>query len=292
MSVFVPAKDSVLRAINAANSASYTLNDIVLSTPKPVAGTWREGTTSHNSFLKISANPAGGLDGSSYYTFDRLNLGDFNYFKPSRPLPAYGVNTTKDLLRNILYYFGLNIQDDDILDEPVSLTNGAGTVTINANPNSYGWLGSLSFEVSPGGADLAGLITTKALNGLNYPVEDPNSISALMYMYPYDFTASRDALLALTQGSALTQGQADALVTMIKAKDTGSGAALWNSDAGQNTWSLAGATVFFNGLNNSGLPTNSKYKYAVGLELRAGVTAPVGRFYLQFSDPEDPNSAE
>lgn len=291
MSVFVASKDSVLRALNASNSSSYTFNDVQFSKPLPVAGSWREGTTAHNTLIKVSANPTGPLEGSQYYTYDRLSLNDFSKFKPTRPLQVYNPQTTKDLLRNIQYYFGLNIQADDIIDEPLSLVDGSGTVVLKAHSDSLGWIGQIDFAVTPGGADLAALTTTKALNGLNYPIADPTKISGLMYCYPMDFTPYRDTLLAIPQDGTLTQAQADAIVPMLKALDSGgAGATLWNSTAGNVNWSIAGATVFYNGLNSAAFPTNSKFKYVLGLELRADVNVPVGRFYLQYSDPVDPNS--
>ena len=293
MSVFIDSKQALLNYLNAANSTTqFTLTNLVWSDPKPIAGTWMEGTTTKNTFVKVTAAAGAGFEGKTTIKYDRLKLSNFANFKPTRTLKAYKPLTTHDLLPNILYYFGLVLGPQDIVNEPVTLVNGVGTVTLKAKDNSPLWLDQLTFDVTEGGANLDTSLTVKALNGLNYPVADPTTqTSALLYVYPLNFTAYRDELLAMTEGT-LTQTQADRLVVMLKALDKGPGAALWNSDGSSKLWSVAGAKVIFSGLNSMAFPTNQSYKYAMCLELRDDVTTPTGRFYLHFSDPDNPNSAD
>lgn len=290
MSVFQAPLANLMGYINAANGLALVASDLTFSQPKPTDGTWQGVATTKNT--KITLRPATGkYVGKVTVVYDRLQLGDFVKFRPSTPVPAYQITKVHDLLPALIGAWGLNLTTDDVENDDLGLTNGAGTFTLRAKATSLIWLGSVPVTVAVGGADLMALTKVTNLPGLNYPVSDPAQTSALVYMYPYDFTANRDALLAITSGSTLTSDQATALVNMIKAVDTGVGKALWNADAAQTAWSLAGAKVFFNGINTAALPTNSKFKYALGLELRSDVTIPTGRFYLQYNDPEDPNAA-
>lgn len=289
MSVFQKPLANLLGYINSANGLSLLADDLSFSVPKPTDGTWQGVSTAKNTKLTLRPK-TNKYTGKVTVVYDRLNLSDFKKFKPSLPVLAYGITTVYALLPSILSSWGLNLTTDDVVDGPLNLTNGAGTFTLTAKDTSLIWLGSIDVTVAVGGADLSALTTVTNLPGLNYPVSDTSQTSALVYMYPYDFTSSRDTLLALTSGSTLTADQATSLANLIKAVDTGAGAALWNADASSTQWSLSGAKVFFNGINTSALPTNSKYKYALGIELRSDVTIPSGRFYLQYSDPDDPNA--
>lgn len=293
MSIFINSKQALLNYLNGANSTTlFTLTNLVWSQPQPVAGSWMEGTTLKNTFMKVNAAPDAPFKGRQTIKWDRLELGDFSHFKPTRGLPAYLPATTHDLIPNILYYFGLFLTTDDIVSEPVVLdVQGAGTVTITAKPTSVLWTGSLSFDVVQGGANIATLLVNKELDGLKYPVSDPaTQTSALIYAYPMDMTAYRDQFLAIAEGT-LTQEQATLIVNALKAVDSGTAKALWTDTAGATAWALAGAKVVHNGLNGLAYPTNQSYKYIMALELRADVTVPTGRFFLHYNDPDDPNSA-
>lgn len=294
MSVFIDSKTAVLNNLNADNATTlFTAANLAMSDPKPIAGTWMEGTTTKNTYMKVSAAAGATFKGKGTIKYNRLQMGDFSHFKPTRGLKAYAPVTTKDLLPNILYYFGLYFTLKDIIDEPVTLDgNGAGVVTLRANPTSPIWLGSLSFNVVQGGANLASALSVVNLNGLNYPVTDGNSqTSALLYVYPFDATASRDTLLPIAEG-ALSDANALALANLFKTLDLGAGAALWNADPANKLWSLQGATIVHNGLNSLAYPTNQSFKYVMTIDLRGDVTLPTGRFYLHYNDPDNPNSAD
>ncbi|MNK70702.1 hypothetical protein D3C87_901340 [compost metagenome] len=107
-------------------------------------------------------------------------------------------------------------------------------------------------------------------------------------MYGLDFTESKAILEAYQVGTVLGAGDT-ALRDAIKAIDTNAGKSLWNLTPGSTTWSLAGAEVVYSGINSALLPTNSSYKYVLGLLLRGDVTTPPGVMYLHYNDPVDPN---
>lgn len=292
MSVFLQSKKSLLSYLNATNGTTvFDEDNLILSQPAPVAGTWLDEVTDKNTYLKVTAAPTAPFKGRATIRYDRLNLGDFAHFRPVRQLPAYQPATTHDLLPAILYYYGLNIGPDDVEDTPLSLTGGAGTVTLVAKATSFIWLGSLTFDVIEGGADLNELITVASLEGLDYPVPNPDTqVSALLYVYPMDATNYRDQLLLIPDDAILTSGDAETLRSALTALDTGVGKNLWNTSNASTEWSLEGATVVFNGLNSLAYPTNQAYKYVMAVELRVGVTVPTGIFYLHYNDPEDPDS--
>lgn len=298
MSVFINSKRSLLEYLNNSNGTTmFTLENLVFSDPAPIAGTWREETTDKNTFMKVNAAEAAGFKGRTVITYNRLELGDFDHFKPAakRVLQVYQPSTVHDILSNILYYWGLFLTEDDIENDPITLDeNGSGSVVLRAKPTSPIWMGELGIDLVIGGANIQDLLAVTDLNGLNYPVDDPaTQTSALLYVYPFDMTEWRDELLMIEDdGHVLTEAEAQSLVDKLKAVDLGAGAALWNSDSESTEWSLDGASVFHNGLNSLAYPTNQAYKYVIGIDFKEGNTIPSGRMYLHYNDPDDPNSAD
>lgn len=294
MSIFINPRQSLMDYINAANASSrFTLINTLLSVPAPVAGTWREGTTTKNTYVKATAAPTADFKGNTVLVYDRLQLGDFRHFRPTRQLPCYQVDSVHDILSNILYYYAIKLNVEDVEDDPIVLDgDGKGTVTVRAKPGSMIWLGSVTFDIIPGGALIDNYLQATTLNGLNYPVDDfTTQTSALIYAYGYDFTGYRDLLLPIDDGAAITPAQALTLVEAMKSLDKGVGALLWTGvDAVATTWNLFGATAVYNGLNSIEYSSNPAYKYILVLELAATVTKPSGRFILHYNDPEDPNA--
>lgn len=60
---------------------------------------------------------------------------------------------------------------------------------------------------------------------------------------------------------------------------------LWNTQADLYEYSLTGAEVLYNGLNNHSLPTFSIFKYALCISFPERSVAPCGRLYLCWNDP-------
>jgi hypothetical protein len=294
MSIFITPKQSIMDYINAANGVTrFTTLNTVLSTPQPVAGTWREGTTTKNTFVKATAAPGADFKGKTYLVYDRLQLGDFRHFRPTRTLPCYQVTSVHQILSNILYYYAIRLGVDDVEDDPIVLDGqGKATITVRAKPGSLVWLGSVTFDIVPGGALIDTYMSATNLNGLNYPVDDfTTQTSALIYTYGYDFSLYRDQFLLIDDGGVITQPQAQLIADALKALDKGIGAALWvGVNATATLWNLFGATCVYNGLNTIEYSSNPAYKYIMVLELAGTVTKPSGRFILHYNDPEDPNA--
>lgn len=296
MSIFIDPKQSLMDYVNAANGTTrFTVNNVLFSNPAPIAGTWREGTTLKNTYLKATAAPTADFKGKTILVYDRLNLGDFSHFRATRQLPCYQVDSVHDILSNILYYYAIKLTTDDVEDDPITLDGqGKGTVTVRAKTTSLKWLGSLTFDIVPGGALVTQYLQATTLNGLNYPVTDETTqTSALVYCYGLDFTGFRDAFLTIEDEQVITPADALKVVDALKAVDKGTAAALWTGvDATATLWNIFGATVVYNGLNSLAYSSNPAYKYILVLELAGTVTKPTGRFILHYNDPEDPNAIE
>lgn len=286
MSYMTPSLVDVLSAINTANSTAYTTNDITFGKPEALAGTWKGQVTTRNTGIRVSAKAGGAYQGGRDLTYDRLNLASLTAtnlagFKCS----AYNVTDVHSLLPMLKYWTGIQFGTDDLENSPL-VDNGdtTKTATLTAKVDSLGWIGSATLVVTKGSASIDELITVTSLNGLNYPTANDQDTFGALYLYPYDFTSYFSTLSAISPG-VITDAQADAIAAMLLATDLGSGKALWTNTPGATAWNLADATVVSNGLNTPALPTNSAYKYVMGLQLDSSVLTPAGLMYLHYNDP-------
>lgn len=286
------SKQSLVQYINAANSINLKVDELIFSTPEPVEGTWRESATDKNTIIRITAKEESKYRDTTLIVYDRLQLTHLNDLVEME-IKAYQPTTTHDLLKPIFIRFGIIIDKDDIIDEAlVRSDDGDSTVdpfyTVKAKDTAIGWLGEFTVQVGEGNAILADYLNEPLLPGLNYPVEgDGFNGSALVYMYGLDFTDQKDVLDTYPQGMVLDEFSTD-LLDAIKAVDVGDGKDLWNLDAENTEWSLYGAEVVYVGINDVSLPTNTSYKYVLGIKLRDDVTTPPGVMYLHYNDPLDP----
>lgn len=281
----------VIAAINSANATTFTQNDLSFSAPQALSGSWQSQNTDKNTGVTITAKPGVTFKGHTSVVYDRLKFADLTpaHF-PGLTVTGFNADSAHDLIPMLTYWNGLHITTDDIEDTPIT-DNGDGTrsVVITAKAGSFGWIGSVTMSVKAGGASLNQLVTNQNLNGLNYPTASDQDTYAQLYMYPYDFTPYFDTIALLGAG-VLATADSSSLVTTFKAIDLSSGKTLWNNDPAQTAWSLAGATVISNGLNNNSLPTNPAYKYVCVLKLRSDVVTPAGTLYLHYNDPFNPDA--
>jgi hypothetical protein len=294
MSVFINSKQAVIDYINAANSTTrLTSANIDLSRPYDVMDSRYQGQTEKNSWAIVAPGATPLFKGRKVVFYNRLQLNDFARFRPARQLKAPKPATTHGLLEAIRYYYAINLSADDVEDDPLNLdVNGVGTVTVRAKPSSPLWIGQITFEVMPGGLPLEEYLTNIAPDQIKYPIDNfKTGSSAAVIAYPIDATINRDRLLVIEEGTLHGAGLTAVLETLLLLDISSDGKALWNSNQSSTAWSLQGATVFYNGLNEAALPTNPVYKYVIGIELRGDVTIPSGRFYIHYNDPEDASAA-
>lgn len=284
MAYQAPSVQDFMALLNSANSTSFVAGDFDFSTPKVIAGTWQEAATNKNTAVRVVGKAGGKYQGKVDILYDRLKLDDLVHVKGWRAL-ADTPASAHALIAPISYFTGIQLTVDDIEDNPV-VDNGDGsfTATITAKAGSYGWTGSVPLSIKQGGVSLITSITQPLLPGIDYPTENDTDTFALVYMYPHDFTQYHDALEAISEG-VLSDANSAMLVDAFKVVDTGPNKSSWNNNPVGVIWSLAGATVTYNGLNGADLPTNPAYKYVMGLKLRTDVTTPSGQFYIHYNDP-------
>ena len=286
-----PSIPEFLASLNAANSTAYTVNDFTFGVPQVLSGTWQGQVTTRNTGIKLTAQSGSAYQGKVNLTYDRLNLASLTAANlPGFKCSAYQVTSVFGLLPMLQYWTGIQFTTDDLEDTALT-DNGDGTqsTTLKAKVGSLGWIGQASLTITKGAAPIDQLVTVTSLNGLNYPTANDTDTYAQLYLYPYDFTSYFSTLSVLAPG-VVNSTQANALRDMLLAVDTGAGKALWVNTAGVTAWNLAGATVVSNGLNSQSLPTNSSYKYVLGLRLDPTVLTPAGLSYLHYNDPFDANA--
>lgn len=290
MSINRTAKQSLVDYVNAANSSPLTVAELDFGLPTPIAGTWRDGLIDRNTAIKLTAREESTFKGSRVVCYDRLQLDDFNKLV-QLSIKGYYPTTTHDLLKPLMLRYGLMLDPNEFIDEALpEIGDEPVTCILRARPDAIGWLGQTEVLVTQGDAILADHLTVTELNGVNYPVDgDGAQGSALAYLYPYDFTEFKEVLEDFTVGQII--GDTDtALLEAIVASDLNAGKSLWTLDSEATTWALGGAEVVYNGINSPLLPTNSSYKYVVGIKLRDDVVTPPGVCYLHYDDPVDPNA--
>ncbi len=292
MGIHRTAKNSLVEYINKANNTTLSADKLIFGTPAPIAGTWRDDATDKNTIIRITATADSEYRDSTLIVYDRLDLASFNkllYFH----IKAYHPATTHDLIKPIFIRYGIILDPEEIVDEPLVNLEADATLLpqykLRAVDGALGWIGECLIRVGEGNAILSDYLTEDQLLGLDYPVEgDGFNGSAIVYMYGQDFTAVKSVLDTYPVEIVLDEFSTD-LLDAIKQVDVGDGKELWNLDPLATEWSLHGATVVYNGVNDATLPTNSSYKYVMGIQLRADITVPAGVMYLHYNDPFDPN---
>ncbi len=286
------SKRSLVEFINGTFNINLNHDEVIIGTPIPVVGSYREGQTERNTLVRVTAKEASNYQDTIVVAYDRLQLADLNKLLDFR-VKGYNLVNTHDLIPLIWRRFGIILDTEDIIDEPLSnhqTEEGLPPIyKLRAQPEALGWLGECLVTVEEGDAVLSEYVDDSELNGLNYPDNDDGANgSAIVYMYGYDFTDYKHVLETYPVDLVLDDTSTD-ILEAVKAIDEGNGKNAWNLTEGDTSWSLFGATVIYNGPNDPSLPTNPKYKYVLGLQLREDLVVPPGVMYLHYDDPLDPS---
>lgn len=292
MSFQQETRADLLQLINTNNTLTLKLTDITWSNPQVVAGSWREQSTLKNTAARVTADPASAFQGSVTQLYDRLQLASLANFAGFRVLAPATATTVHELLSSIAYTTGVRFTTEDLENLSITTEDSKRYAVLSAKPTSLGWIGSLKMEVLSGGVALDTAVVQPVLPGLLYP--NPEAVPGTdtmgsVYLYGYDFTAYYPDINGLIPGP-LALADATKMVAMLKAIDVSAGKTLWTTDAAATAWSLDGAVITRNGLNNtSSLPTNPAYKYVLGIQPKSTLTAPKGVMYLHYNDPFNPD---
>ncbi len=283
MAIYNPPMTDILAAIAAQNNGlqlvqnQYNIgNPVAMSNPTPDLNTELTFTA------KVPDSP---YEGAVTCRYKRLNLADLATLIPVT-LRLNGVSTVMDVANYLNSRYGLNFVQGDLVDGPLTGMNaGSGTVTLTAQANSLGWIGSVTFQLLPGYYDFASLVTTTSLPGLLYPQRDITKPFAEAYSYWRDFTNQQSALAALT-----VQGNDIQTLATILTAITGD---TWKYDV-DNRFSLKDATILFNGVTDNPvtigsdvLTFNPDYTNVLVARLGAGSLSYNGYLICHYGRPSE-----
>jgi hypothetical protein len=260
-----PAPMTAILGAIAAQNKGVTLvpSQYTFGAPTPYADP--QGVT-NTSMLITVAEVTAPYQGAQTVYYTRLKLADLAALLPL-PILGHGWVTVADFWAVLNANFGLNFVAGDLNDSTALVigSDGSGSVTLTAQPNSLGWIGSVTLPFAAGGYDLSTTLTGTALPGLLYPTTDLSKPFGELYSYFRDMTPYQaDMQQYNTASNNLTQ-----LTTNLK---TLTGDAWINTAASR--FSLQGAAIQFNGLVSAFTPIagelctpNPAYQYVLVVKL-------------------------
>lgn len=273
MALYPDPLDSILGSIKALNSGTELGRDeYIFDAPVAII----PEANGINTSLRISAK-----DVSSPYAGEvtvkhiRLNLADLLILVPP-DIKVSGIATTLDFATQLNRIYGTRIDATDIDNTAVALTAGTGTVTLVAKPTSRAWIGTVTFNVSPGRYKLEDYLLTVNLPGLDYP--DPYEGKAFGNAYAYwrNFSPKYAELDTVTVETPDWNLIRDVLINL-----TGDA---WVS-TGSARYTLEGAQVLYVGAVAGYPELNQTYDKAVVLKLGTACLGLSGRMFLHYNEP-------
>lgn len=273
MALYKTPKAAILGAIKSLNGVTLIESEYVFGLPAAVAQA-ADGT---NTTITITAKDVSStFDGSVTVRYTRLKLADLLVLVPATlQIPA--VTNTVQFAEAFNKVYGTAFTADDVVNEPVTLVNGGGSVTLNAKPTSMAWVGSVTFTVEPGRLPIGDLIKVVDLPGLNFPDPYEGKPFGWAYSYWINYSPVHHLLDVLVGDNLDWTNIRDALVQM-----TGDAWVL----NGQGRYSLSGATLAYLG-ETSGAPfANDNYQKVLVLNLGTDCLGYSGRLYFHYSIPE------
>jgi hypothetical protein len=234
---------AILSAIDSQNNVSLVQSQYSFGNPTP----WSDPTGQTNTQMVITVTDVTSpYTGSVTVSYSRLALGSLATMLPL-PLKMNGVTTILQLLALMNATYGLNFKTDgtDIADGPLTIAgDGSGSIVLTAQPNSLGWIGSVTIPFVAGNYNLATVVTNTALSGILYPDQTVNPTMPFGEFYSYwrDFSSQEAALDVLATSTTDMTALASALTAV-----TGNTWQPVNADR----YSLGGATILYNGPTNA-----------------------------------------
>lgn len=284
MALYPAPLTAILGAIAAQN------NGITLDPSQYIFGLptqFIDPTGATNTSLNITVNTVDSpYQGSVTVTYKRLDLADLAVLLP-QPIQGNGWVTVADFWAVLNANFGLNFVAGDLNDTDVLVIDGigSGSVTLTAQPNSMGWMGTVTLPFIKGNFDLSTVVTVTTLPGLMYPNRDETKPYGELYSYWRDLSQWQADLESLTTATT----DFDLLCTDLTAA-TGNA---WVDNA-QGRYSLQGATIVYNGSTAAFTPVagsattpNPSYQNVLVVQLGSGSLGYSGFLFLHyiFVDP-------
>lgn len=276
MSLYPDPIDGLIAAINSQNDLTLSRADYQFGAPLALETPTAEANT------QVTLTPTGvqaAYDGVGTFTYKRLNLADLTTLLGPITVPAYLPTTTLSIAEALNQSFGTNLSSDDIVSGALSLTDGAGSVTLVAKATSLMWIGQVTVNVIKGNYPLGHFVTNLRLPGLNYPAPTTTKPFGYAYSYWRDFSSQAAELAKLTVGTNGLNALAAILVAVTKDK--------WIIDS-TNRFSLQGAKISYAGPSSGNPSLNQRYTYGVVVDLDPDkCLGYAGQLILHFSFPTD-----
>lgn len=269
MALYKTPKAAIIGAIKALNGVTLIESEYVFGLP--VAGAGADGK---NTSITLTAKDlTSTYDGSVTVRYTRLQLSDLLILVPDT-LQIPPVATTLEFATAFNKLYGTAFLPDDLVNEPVVLEDGAGTVTLNAAPNSLGWLGNVTFSIMKGRLSLADYVKVVDLPGLNFP--DPYEGKPFGWAYSYwrNYSPVQVMLESFTAESPDWTNIKDVLTTI-----TGDPWVL----TGSSRYSLEGAVVSYKGATSGASFTNDTYQKVLVVTLSEKCLGYSGRLYFHYN---------
>ena len=272
----------------AKNGVDIKPSDVVISQIKSIVGTTIGETTGCNTQLRLLATEDGRWDGKTPIYYNRYLAKDLKVLLGAT-ISVAGASTVHELIPVFNARYGTGLTTADFKDAPMDLdSEGNGTVTMVAEPDSKEWMGTVSFMVVKGDYSLALQIKKAVLDGLTYPdgtmgSDTPPKNFGEGYSYPMDFTDFYARLLPIPTGTLL--GATTSMTAVVDALNAAEGRNVWMGD-NDTQWGLANATVLYNGVNNKPeYPTNPRYTHVLVVKLPATNMQFSGNLIMHYADP-------
>lgn len=276
----------VVEELNRIHGTNFRPEDFYFEDVRAVSSLNPRPTTAANTRATIRVKGSVPAVGQRYAFYNRTDLVYVFQYWPLTTytaLRAWYPKTTHDLLPYMLRQWGLPFEKSDLIDEPLNLVDGAGSVTLRCPLDGPNFVGTITFQVVRGGGSLETELLVKDLTGLPYldPGVSTAKQSAELYSYRYDFTAHHARLSAAVLGP-VPDADMVAWATMLSqvTKHT------WVAKFAPANYNIARAEVIYNGLNNKPQGTNPAYKYVMQLRFQSGWCLNLaGVLQLHYNDP-------
>ena len=266
MPLFQDPLTAILNAIDTQNGVSLIEDQYIFGNPTP----YSDPQGALNTQMLITVNDVESpYTGSTTVYYNRLNLAVLAT-QLVLPLKINGLTTINQVVNAMNSFFGLGMATDgsDIVDGPLTVAeDGSGTVSLVANANSLGWIGSCELPFILGNFNLATSVTSTTLNGLLYPDETVTPVMPFGEFYSYwrDFTAQETDLASMsTSTTDMT------LLATDLTENTGNA---WSATSATR-YSVQGATIIYNGTvadcpgwNNGASTPNPAYENVMVVQL-------------------------
>lgn len=179
-----------------------------------------------------------GLRGRTRVKYNKYDV-DVMTINVNKVIPKSSAMTATGALHAINLLYGFALRFDEVIDHPIV----DDVIILEPTEKSLLWRGRTEFYQKEPPPTLASMITARDLDisavdefGMSLAL-----VGSVMSMR-HDYTAAKEVLKPLTQGTVLDTSAASALVTALRAVDGVS----WGFVA-DSLWSLCGATVAYNG---------------------------------------------